>query len=212
MTTYDPFSFGQVKLGDKTSRPPASPDDLLFADAGPKKVGKPAADASWELMNEDVDKLLPGAGALPAAIEFGTEILGESVLAAPQAPAAAPMRRPASVAPTAAKKGSDGASKLQLGPVRAAPTKEVRAKDAGGAAAARSTPATAPVPAVRGSAPIRARRGHPVAGIVVPFVLCAAGGTAASWFGIAQQNGVMAGIVGLLTLVSGAFAWLSLRP
>ncbi|MBZ0150849.1 MAG: hypothetical protein K8J09_04895, partial [Planctomycetes bacterium] len=78
MTRYDPFSYGQVKLGAGKEAPPADPDDLLFADAGPQKA--PPADASWALLNEDVGSLLPGSppeAYAAAAAQFADEVLGQ---------------------------------------------------------------------------------------------------------------------------------------
>ena len=222
MTRYDPFSYGQVRLGGKQAPAAESPDDLLFADAGPKKQAPPAADSSWSLLEESVDGLLPGAQQDAGAIEFGTEILGETA-----APAAAPAPAPASSRPRAAQgqqppprapraDAGDGRPAAAGRPVRGDAPKEVRAKVSAPAVAAASKPATtaaaaAPV-APREALPLPRRRHRPLAGVLVPFVLCAGGGMAAAWLAITQQNPVMAAIVGSLTLVGSAFAWLSLRP
>lgn len=51
----------------------------------------------------------------------------------------------------------------------------------------------------------------PALAAVIPFAVCAAGGTAASWFLVMQANPVMAGLIGATTLVSALFSWLFLR-
>lgn len=212
MTRYDPFSYGQVKLADKQGPAADSPDDMLFADAGPKKQPPPAADSSWALLEESVDKLLPSASA-SSVVEFGADILGESAAAA--SPVAPPVGRPRPATapqpavPRSASDQANAASGASNGrPIRGDRPKEVRPKASVDLPAVAKAPAAAALPAGM----IRRRRSSPLLGVLVPFVLCAGGGTAASWFAISQQNPVMAGIIGLLTLVSAAFAWLSLRP
>lgn len=221
MTRYDPFAYGNVKLDEKAAGAEAQPEDLLFADAGPVKQAPPAADASWSLLDEDVGSLLPGsapasrAAASKAAEEFGTDILGEMPEAAPAAkkpapatrpraaaarPASAPMQRPS--APSSPTGGaSAGRPTPAASPAQAAPSAQPVATGASSAAAAPAKPAGMVPP----------RRSRPMAALVVPLSLCVGGGTAASWLLVMQQNPVLAGIAGLLTLVSATFSWLLLR-
>ncbi|MFN7590335.1 MAG: hypothetical protein ACK501_15940 [Planctomycetota bacterium] len=211
MTRYDPFSYGNVKLGKQggDAKPAASPEDVLFADAGPVKQVAPANDDSWSLLDEDVGSLLPGgkkaAPAPSSGMDFGSEILGE-------APARAPAHKPATRAPAVAQpRGAEPALQMPASPRTAsAPA----ARSAAAAAAAAPAPAAAAKPArIEAKAPYRVptRRSRPVAAMVVPLVLCASGGTVASWMLVMQQNPVMAGLVAATTVVSAAFAWLQLR-
>jgi hypothetical protein len=82
----------------------------------------------------------------------------------------------------------------------------------------RRTPLTPPRPRsaaevepVRKPVTLPGRRRRPVAAAVVPLLMCVGGGTGGSWLWLAQQNPVMAGIVGVGTLVSAVFSWLLLR-
>jgi len=60
--------------------------------------------------------------------------------------------------------------------------------------------------------PPTARRSRRAAlAVIMPLSLCAAGGTAASWFLVMQTNPVMAALIGTATLVGALFAWLFLR-
>ena len=218
MTRYDPFSYGNVQLGKPggTAGPAASPEDVLFADAGPVKQAAPATDESWSLLDEDVGSLLPGGKkAAPApsdGMDFGSEILGE---APAPAPARAPAHKPATRAPAAAQpRGAEPALQMPASPRTAAASAPAARAAAAPAAASAATPAAAAKPAkAEAKAPYRvpARRSRPVAAMVVPLVLCASGGTVASWMLVMQQNPVMAGLVAATTIVSAAFAWLLLR-
>lgn len=186
--TYDPFSYGQVSLGGGKKAPAASPDDILFADAAPPAKGKApkGADSSWELLDADVTSLLPNAPPPAADVaEFGAEILGEAVEPAPARPAP---RAPAP-APTA-RRTVGGPAADKVAEPAAAPRKiePVRQK-----------PAAPPPRPVRLSA------------TVVPAGLFAAGGTGAAWLYAMQQDLVMAAIVGALSVVGAAFAWVWLR-
>ena len=220
MTRYDPFSYGNVQLGKQggDAKPAASPEDVLFADAGPVKQAAPANDDSWSLLDEDVGSLLPGGKkASPApsdGMDFGSEILGEAPAAAP---ARAPAHKPATRAPAAAQpRGAEPALQMPASPRTAAasaPAARAAAATAAPAAAA-AAPAAAAKPAkaeAKASYRVPTRRSRPVAAMVVPLVLCASGGTVASWMLVMQQNPVMAGLVAATTIVSAAFAWLLLR-
>lgn len=61
------------------------------------------------------------------------------------------------------------------------------------------------------SAALPGRVRLPALAAVIPLAVCAAGGTAASWFLVMQANPVMAGLIGATTLVSALFSWLFLR-
>jgi hypothetical protein len=223
MTKYDPFSFGQVNLGGKPAGGGApTPDDMLFADAGPVKQAPAPADNSWSLLDESVDALLPG-GAAPAAdaIEFGADILGE---VGPELAQPAPVAKPARTEPRVAPRPAAPVTKAKPVAAKAAANSVPTPKPPAGAgarapgvsiqateAAARAA-ASAASQSIRRSAPVLpTRRGGGVASLLVPMAVLAGGGTAASWFYLMQQNPVMAGIAGLLSLVGAAFTWLSLR-
>ncbi|MBL8755375.1 MAG: hypothetical protein JNK15_18895 [Planctomycetes bacterium] len=223
MTKYDPFSFGQVKLGDKApSAGGPAPDDMLFADAGPVKQAPPAAADSWALLDESVDSLLPGATAPAAdAIEFGADILGEvgpePVRAAP--PPAPKVGKAQKATPQPAKPAAAAAprSKPAVPPSSPAGKAAPVARVAGGSiqateSAARAAAAQAPTQPVRRGAPMMPmRRSAGIAAVLVPLAVLAVGGTAASWFYLMQNNPVMAGIAALSSLVGAAFTRLSLR-
>lgn len=228
MTRYDPFSYGNVQLGKQggDAKPAASPEDVLFADAGPVKQAAPANDDSWSLLDEDVGSLLPGGKkAAPApsdGMDFGSEILGE---APAQAPSRAPAHKPATRAPAAPQpRSQESALQMPAAPRTAAasaPTARAAAVPAAAGKAAGNVPANAAASAAASSKPAKTeakasprvptRRSRPVAALVVPLVLCAGGGTVASWMLVMQQNPVMAGIVAAITVVGAAFAWLLLR-
>ena len=218
MTRYDPFAYGNVKLDAKAGGAEAQPEDLLFADAGPVKQAAPAAEASWGLLDEDVGSLLPGsssassAAASTAAAEFGADILGEMGDAAPPAKKPAPAARPRAAAsrpasgpmqrPSAPSNPSSGGNAGRPTPA-SSPTQPAHA-------AASAAVTASPAPA-KGAVMVPPRRSRPMAALMVPLSLCVGGGTAASWLLVMQQNPVMAGIAGLLTLVSATFSWLLLR-
>lgn len=214
MTRYDPFSYGNVQIGKQggAAGPAASPEDVLFADAGPVKQAPPAADDSWALMNEDVGSLLPGKKSSQGeAMDFGSEILGEAPMPA-QAPAR-PSHKPATRAPApAATRAPEAVLQMPASPRTAAASSPAARAAAAPAAAAAAAPAAKPAKAeARSAAKVPMRRSRPVAAMVAPLVMCAGGGTVASWMLVMQQNPVMAGIVAAITVVGAAFAWLLLR-
>ena len=96
MTRYDPFAKSSAKTDSTRVAPPRHEEDMLFATDEPVKGGPPA-DSSWELLNEDVDSLLPNAGALRDAELFAAEILGEETPAPAQR--AQPQKAPEPAAP-----------------------------------------------------------------------------------------------------------------
>lgn len=96
MTRYDPFAKNSAKTDSTRVVPPRHEEDMLFATDEPVKGGPPA-DSSWDLLNEDVDSLLPHAGALRDAELFAAEILGEETAAPAQQ--AQPQKTPEPAAP-----------------------------------------------------------------------------------------------------------------
>jgi len=211
MTRYDPYSYGQVNLGGAKKAAAATPDDILFAEAEtPPKKG-PAADSSWELLDADVTSLLPNATAPDQAVEFGAEILGETAPEAPPAPKARPRAAPVPKRPAAAAKLALPVGPLVAGQVQrtvgARPMAEVAAAppEAVEVPAPRKQMITRPAP--RPGLP----RGARLSSTLVPAALFAGGGTGAAWLYAMQQNLVLAGIVGALSLVGAAFTWVWLR-
>jgi len=193
MTRHDPFSYGQVQLGADQNADAGTPDDLLFADAGPGKKAAPA-DPSWELLDADVSSLLPGAALNSTEVEFGTEILGEADAPAPGKKVPPAPARPATLPPP------------QLQPQPRAPfpaPAEARTAVTPAAAPriAKHRPATHTLP----PRPVR------LSSTLVPAALFACGGTTAAWFYAMEQDVVMAGITGALSLVTAAFARVWLR-
>ncbi|MGB3966406.1 MAG: hypothetical protein WBO45_06720, partial [Planctomycetota bacterium] len=103
MTSYDPFSFGQVSLDGTPGPGQASPDDLLFAEAGPVRQAAPAG-AGWGAKAPGAARGHAGTQDATSIEQFGVDILGEDAAAATpklEAPAvakhptAAPSPRPA---------------------------------------------------------------------------------------------------------------------
>ena len=221
MTRVDPFAYGLVKPGGDKAPPPAGVEDILFAETGAVKQAPPA-DSSWGLLDEDVASLLPASGTETAAEDFGADILGEKT-AVLEAAVVPPRPRPASMAPRPRAPAAKGMQKPD--PV---PPREAQAQQGRREVGVRKSPVPASVqvvgagPAakhprrtrtVKVAAPRRLpfERGSPVASVLVPLALFAVGGTSAAWFFAMQQNLVMAGILGGLTLIASAFSWLWLR-
>jgi hypothetical protein len=220
MTAYDPFSYGQVSLGGAKAPPAGSPDDILFAETAPTPRKAPAADTSWELLEADVSTLLPNAPAPAAsAVDFGTEILGEEsqdgAIPAPMPTAQRPRSAPVPERKTTPRGRAAGAPQGQ--PVSGPAPRTVGARSPGAPAMAvhgevsaidtsRRKPASAhPRMATFGRRPSR------LAATLVPTTLFACGGTGAAWLYGMEQNLVMAGVVGALSFVAAAFAWVWLR-
>jgi hypothetical protein len=216
MSQYDPYSYGQVNLGGKAA--PAAPpgpsaDDLLFA--APEVAAKAAAaDTSWDALDADLSSLLPNSTAsMPATgqvEEFGADILGEELPGT-----AAPVRPRAGVRPAGVPEEGQG-----LASPRAA-----RPPVAGQRAPAARAPGMAPPgagldgahsgakikPPVRRPSPRRPGRAKRVLAALVPAAVLAGGGTGAAWLCTMEQNLVLGGICGALTLVAVAFSWIWLR-
>ncbi|MEO6597726.1 MAG: hypothetical protein ABIP94_23520, partial [Planctomycetota bacterium] len=66
-------------------------------------------------------------------------------------------------------------------------------------------------PAKKAGPPYLGRRRSWLASLLVPLAMLAGGGTVSAWLYAMQQNVVMAGIVGLSTLVASLFASVLLR-
>jgi hypothetical protein len=213
MTRYDPYSYGQVNLSGGKTPPAGSPEDILFADPGPtpKKVEKPEkADSSWELLDADVSTLLPNASLPEPAVDFGTEVLGEK--APPEPPSRA--RGPGLPVPAAAQAVQSAPEMPRRAAQASAPAGPVRQRAPGRPAepmagdlgegvalAPKGKPFVRPAP----------RRVASLSGTMVPAALFAGGGTGAAWLALMEQNLVMAGIVGAISLVAAAFTWVWLR-
>lgn len=201
MTRYDPFAYGQVRLGDQEKAAADDPDDILFA-GGDQPMAPQGADSSWGLMDEDMSSLLPGAASsAPMPVDFGSDILGEGAFDDVPAPAA----KPAALRPRAAEspRAPEPASSSQP---TAAPRREVGSNLA-------PIAATAPVAAAASGTRAGHRRRQPSKAwqYVVPLGVLAAGGVTAAWLQFAHDNVVISGFVGALTLVVAAFSLVFLR-
>jgi hypothetical protein len=211
MTRYDPYSYGQVRLGGDKAQPATAqdPSDLLFAEAPPARPAA-KADSSWELLDADVTSLLPNAPAQAPANDFGREVIGE---AEPEAVAPVSVARPRPAAATAPRPALEGKSTGR--PAQATERREVGVRALAAvpgatepeAAPGRKGTAAPPRPPMRRLAPTRPRVGS----LMVPAGLFASGGTGAAWLFTMQQDVVLAGITAALTLVATAFAWVLLR-
>ncbi len=180
MTGYDPFAYGQVRLGNGQQKAEGNPDDILFADGGPSRPAAPAASAEqdWELLDADVGSLLPGKGGAAPAMDFAADVLGEG----------AP---PAGVsAPTAPRQRS--AANARPRPVAAAAP----------AAPAKQKEKLAPA---RRPSPMDLRGGYSASAVMVPLLTVVVGGTGAAWLAVMQQNPVLAGIVGTAAVLAAGF-------
>jgi len=209
MTQHDPFSYGQVSLGSGKKPATESPDELLFADAGPAKKAPPANDSSWELPDADAPSILPpppGAAVhSQSTADFAAEILG---MAAP-----APAAKPESAASRPAMGRQQPQAAMPAPRVPAAAPATATAKTAAQGAAGSAVTAAAARPAGRAVRLPQALppRASSLTGAVVPVVLFLAGGTTATWLYTVQQNYIMAGIVGALSLVATVYARIWLR-
>ena len=207
MTLHDPFSYGQVSLGSGKKPASESPDELLFADAAPSKKAPPASDSSWELPDADAPRILPPPPGVAvhsqSTADFAAEILG---VGAP-APAAKPESAPSRPA----------MGRLQ--PQAAVPAPRVAAPGAPTAKTAMQVAADSGAPTAVGRPTGRAvrlpqampPRASSLTAAVVPAAMFLAGGGTAVWLYAAQQNLVMAGIVGALSLVATVYARIWLR-
>jgi hypothetical protein len=218
MTQYDPFSYGQVPIGQKE---PAAPDDMLFSNAAPVKAAPPAEDSDWTLPTDDRASAFGGSPVAKSGedvLAFGADILGEKVPEV-QAAKSAPKARPATAprpATTAAAPGSmpvQAAARAQRVGVPAATAGEpaATAAAAGGAATAGASAPVAKVVAIRKNAPLLMPRRSTLSGLLVPVVVLSGGGGVASWLYMMQQNPVMAAIVAATSMVGAALARVLLR-
>lgn len=197
MTRYDPFSYGQVPLDPKSQG--AAPDDMLFAEDAPVKRAA-AAESDWAPPPADYGSAFQqDLGATQDALAFGADILGEAV---PGPAAAAPPARPLTPAPrvnpTSGPRATTPAT-VQPGSLR--PASATKGNEA--------MPTRAPAKLGIGAMPMPRRTS--VASVVVPLAVVAGGGAAAAWLYLAQQNPIMAGILGVTSLVGAAMARVLLR-
>lgn len=195
MTQYDPFSYGQVPLSQK-GQAPASPEDLLFADAAtttpPPPTARSAAKTATKAIADESDwapvtddgfgaVVTPGAPTPQStanALAFGAEVLGE---VAPPAPVAAPAPRKPAAPPRAARAPKDPHK-----PKEALP---------------RRLPEPLPVPP----------KGVSALGAASSTAFAAAGLAWAAWLFFAAANPILAAIVAAASVVGGAMSWLLLR-
>ena len=212
MNRYDPFAKNTAKPDSTKAAPPRHEEDMLFATGEPVKQAPPA-DSSWELLNEEVDNLLPNAGALQDAEQFAHEILGEDVPAPAQRtqpqrapePAASPL---ASLMSTPGGKPAPASPRAVAAPrvaVRTLPAAETPVLTEGRA----KRPLPQPVQTVQAVQTVQrppARRSG--AGRHAPQIVLAVGATAAAWLALMQRNYVLGAIVGCATIVGVVFAWL----
>ena len=183
MTNYDPFSYGEVRLGadQQPGVTAQEAEDLLFADAAP---GDQAAQlsATWG-QTEPVAPAVTGSGpANAASVDCGVEAIGEHRGAS---------RPPAGVC--------GGASIPRSAPADV--SAEVAADPPVGAAELRGS---------RGARVGVAPRSTTLA-MVLPVTFLALGGVASVGIWKLQLNPVLAMITGAATLVGTLFARLLLR-
>ena len=86
--TYDPLSYGEIKLEKKSQKPGETPDDILFEDAGPGYAGGEASASEWSEMDGDFDAAGP-TGSAQELTQFGSDVLGETGRADGGVPASA---------------------------------------------------------------------------------------------------------------------------
>jgi len=206
MTRYDPFSYGQLPMGEKGPGP-SSPDDILFDPAAsPHQAGSPAMARGkaqlnqWEAAGNDgfADLLSPGAGQSAAQVDanamaFGAEVLGEVDAAAP-APARARQQRiqetkakPKSATPAATVGGMASAADAQEAPKQKQPLPR------------------------RELEPMPLRRRSVVLSLFGTLSVAGGGLAAAGWLYFVQHNPILGGIVAAASVVAGAITWLLLR-
>lgn len=206
MSNHDPFSYGQVRLGTDKQPVAETPDELLFADAGPTKKAPPA-DSNWEPLDDELAGGRPGAGQDPAAIEFGAEILGEAPSRPVSVAKQAPSPKQPATRPPQPRAAVPAPRVLAAPPVAAKTAKQEPA----------STVAQAPAPAPRLPArPMHGPRSMPqrssrLSSTLAPAAMFACGGTASAWLFAMEQDVVMAGIVGALSLTATVFLRVWLR-
>lgn len=179
---YDPYAFGQVRLGAGSDRGEGSPEDVLFAQPSPPAdVG--GADTSWdppEQFSETVVVAQPAVSTKTAAA------------VAQEAPprSAVPMREGTDRAATEAPMSGSGVLRPTESGVRRA-----------AAAPVRSVPAVA--------MPDREPAG--LAAVAVPFSILVTVEAAAAWLWVGQENPVLGGLAAVLGVGLAALGWCALR-
>lgn len=179
---YDPYAFGQVKLGAGKQESGGSPEDVLFAEPAAPVAGGP--DTSWDPPEQFQDS----SSAEPAAVATK--------------PAAAVAARPAAPKPVAerpsAESGIAPAAKPETAPAR---TSDSAARKATAQQTVRATP---PV-----GMPEREPAGP--AAVAVPFAILLVVESAATWLWLGQQNPVLGGLAAVLGVGLAALGWCALR-
>ncbi|MFM1871651.1 MAG: hypothetical protein RL398_1073 [Planctomycetota bacterium] len=205
MTGYDPFAYGQVRLNGGQSKPQGSPDDILFADAGPLPgKASPAKNSDWDPVEPTVEPVAKSAPMPAAAQEFASEVLGE----APQA-MAPQFGGGGNYGGVAGEAGASfgGASPTPGGAAPRRPRAERPAGPGGPAAPARPKEKLAPA---RRPMPMQLDAQPGASAAAVPLLVIAAGTGGAAWAATAGGMPVMAALVGAATLIAAAFARISL--
>ncbi len=194
MTNYDPYAYGEVRLDPNKQRAPIQDqeddDDPLYGTASrpvietSQEPEQPPVDASWALLGEDVQDLLPGAdvAAEPDPLD--------ELAPAPPAPA------PQQAAPASQRVSSKAQPQRTID---RQPLSQFVGDDGVRARPARRRAVGVP------------RRTSAVVAAVLPAMLCSGGAAASWWFWQTQENPVMAAILGAAAVVSALFAWLLLR-
>jgi hypothetical protein len=215
--SYDPFSFGQVKVGDTASKNGVpTPEDLLFDAPSPRTPSTDKRDTSWDLLSAEVDDLVPKSSpngeAFGGPLDFGAEILNEKAPGSPTPPKRGPVRPPQSVRPPAVQpRPTNPAEPVKAKAMASLQTRggdlpQMPANTVPEAVGARQLSGT-PVPDPR-----LARRGRGAGGsLLLPAVLLGLGGSVAAWFYLFEHNVVFASLCAALGLVGAAFSHVWLR-
>lgn len=179
---YDPYAFGQVKLGAGGQPVSGSPEDVLFAE--PSAPAASGSDTSWD----PPEQFSEAGAAQPSAV--ATKAAPAPALAA-RAPATAVAERPAAEPMVGATQHTEAVvPRPSESSVRKAAVQTVRA--------------TPPV-----GMPEREPAGP--AAVAVPFAVLLVVESAATWLWLGQQNPVLGGLAAVLGLGLAALGWCALR-
>ncbi|MCA8949166.1 MAG: hypothetical protein KDE27_06675, partial [Planctomycetes bacterium] len=74
--TYDPLSYGEIKLRDRAATSGDSPDDILFEDAGPGYASEESPQSDWSEPGDGYTAF--GSTGAPNVTQFGADVLGET--------------------------------------------------------------------------------------------------------------------------------------
>lgn len=178
---YDPYAFGQVKLGAGKASAGGAPEDVLFAEPTAPAAG--GADTSWD----------------PPA-QFAESTGSEAAAVATTTVPAAPPRARTEKAP------SDRAELEAI--VAPSPSAEALPTRTGDSAVRKSAaPMVRATPPV--GMPEREPAGP--AAVAVPFAILVVVESAATWLWLGQQNPVLGGLAAVLGVGLAALGWCALR-